>query len=253
MSGLPVDPQAAEFFNRQMDDLDNRMCCDCGTAGATWVSIQHGIYLSIGAAGLHRSLGVKVSFVQSTTMDSWKPIHLKMMELGGNRRFNDFMKEQGIPADMPIREKYSTRAAAWYRENLKALAEGKEPLAPLPAGTGLEAADPTSPSDTRQLLDQVFAEAHNTDSTTCSTFFQEDDSHEDSKHTSRSFCQKLSDCFKPSSWCSATKKPVPEEAVDMYTISKQLSVAPLPTLLCSQTLTCKYATLKVDTSLVVPA
>jgi len=247
MSTLPVDPQAAEFFSRQLDDLDNLHCCDCGTAGATWASIQHGIYLSIGAAGLHRSLGVKVSFVQSTTMDSWKPVHLKMMELGGNRRFNDFMEEQGVPAEMPIREKYSTRAAAWYRENLRALAEGNEPLAPLPAGTGLEPTEPTSPFSKK--LDQVFAEARSESMTSGGTFHNEEDCHEDSKHTSRSLCQKLSACFRPSTWHHASKVPVhEEEPEDFHSQCMKGQVMPLPTLLTSKLGDCKHETLKVHAS-----
>merc|ERR1719181_2742855 len=115
---MVVDPAASEFFTTQQEDNANRACCDCGTEGASWASISYGIYLSIGAAGLHRSLGVKVSFVQSTTMDSWKPVHLRMMELGGNRRFQVFLREQGVPENMPTREKYCTRAAEWYRQNL---------------------------------------------------------------------------------------------------------------------------------------
>lgn len=152
-----VDPMASEFFGKHVDDPENGICCDCGTKGASWASISHGIYLSIGAAGLHRSLGVKVSFVQSTTMDSWRPVHLRMMELGGNRRFHTFLREQGIPEDMPIRDKYSTRAAEWYRKNLKALAEESELPMPLPPGTGHLPASPTSPVS--HVLDQVYAAA----------------------------------------------------------------------------------------------
>lgn len=221
-----------------MEDLDNRMCCDCGTAGASWVSIQHGIYLSIGAAGLHRSLGVKVSFVQSTTMDSWKPIHLKMMELGGNRRFNEFMEEQGIPAEMPIREKYSTRAAEWYRENLRAVAEGLEPLAPLPAGAGLEPTEPTSPLFTRQVLDQVFAAAPSKEAIPSAGVLQEDDSHEASRSASRSLCEKLSSCFRPSLWRSATQGSVYEEPV--------VPAVPLPTLLGLKPQASKHEALKAS-------
>jgi len=59
---------------------------------------------------------------------------------------------------MPIREKYQTRAAAWYREELRALAEGREPPSPLPLNTGhlstCEAA-----SETQLMLDKVFAQA----------------------------------------------------------------------------------------------
>lgn len=160
-----MDTKAAEFFCTQMEDPANCLCCDSGIEGAAWASISHGIYLSIGAAGLHRSLGVKVSFVQSTTMDSWKPVHVRMMELGGNQRFQLFLKEQGVPEDIPIREKYSTRAAEWYRRNLKALAEGLEAPSALPPATGHLPATDCSCA-TGCVLDQVFATVPHSGSTT---------------------------------------------------------------------------------------
>jgi len=141
---------------RQQDDA-NGVCFDGGVGEPTWASVSHGVFLSIGACGVHRSLGVKVSYVQSTTMDSWKPIHLRMMRLGGNKRFQDFLDSHGVPRDMPIREKYQTRAAAWYRECLRAEAEGREVPEPLPAGTGhLSCNDVQSPE--QRVLDAVFAE-----------------------------------------------------------------------------------------------
>jgi len=152
---MPIHPQAAAFFSKQMEDPENHSCCDSGAGEPTWASISHGIYLCINAAGVHRSLGVKTSFVQSTTMDSWTPKHLKMMELGGNRRFNEFMTVHCIAVDMPIREKYRTRAAKWYRENLLALAEGLGPLEPLLKGTGHLPVD--IPCSSAQChLDRVF-------------------------------------------------------------------------------------------------
>jgi len=153
-----VDAKAVEFFCGQQQAPCNQACADSGVANPEWASVSHGIYVSIGASGIHRSLGVRVSVVQSMTMDSWRPVHLRMMELGGNQRFQDFMDQHGIPKDMPIREKYQTRAAAWYREELRALAEGREPPSPLPPNTGhlstCEAA-----SETQLILDAVFAQA----------------------------------------------------------------------------------------------
>merc|ERR1719369_1388408 len=120
-----VDPEAQRLFQKmQQDDTANTFCADSGVANPQWVSVLHGIYIDIGASGVHRSLGVRVSVVLSTTMDSWRPLHLKMMELGGNRRFVDFLDQHNIPHDMPIRKKYQTRAAEWYRRNLRAEAEG---------------------------------------------------------------------------------------------------------------------------------
>jgi ADP-ribosylation factor GTPase-activating protein 1 len=69
-------------------------------------------------------------------MDSWKPLQLKMMELGGNQKLKDFFRKHNIADDMPIKQKYNTRAADWYRKNLRALAEGTESPAPLLEGSG---------------------------------------------------------------------------------------------------------------------
>lgn len=131
-------------------------CCDTESSSPLWASVSHGIYLSIEAAGIHRSLGVSTSFVLSVTLDHWTPSQLRMMELGGNQRWNDFLLEQGIPEDMPIREKYSTRGAAWYRACLRAEADGLDPPAPLPPGTGhLSMHDKPNPALT--VLDRVYA------------------------------------------------------------------------------------------------
>jgi len=123
-----------------------------------WASVSHGVYISIGASGIHRSLGVKTSFVQSTTMDSWKPLHLRMMELGGNRRFREFLESHGVASTLPIREKYQTKAAAWYREALKAEAEGKPLPEPLAPGTG-HLLTCEAPSKEQVMLDRIFARA----------------------------------------------------------------------------------------------
>jgi hypothetical protein len=155
-----VDAVAAAFFKAQMESPENNICMDGGDHKAEWASVSHGTYICIGAAGVHRSLGVKTSFVQSTNLDSWRPSHLKMMELGGNARFAEFMRAHGVPEDMPIREKYSTRAAAWYRKSLRAEAEGTELPEPLPEGTGHLPAEETlgrSNSSGEAVLDQVFS------------------------------------------------------------------------------------------------
>jgi len=136
------------------DDLNCR-CFDSGLPPA-WASVSHGIYISIGAAGVHRSLDVRVSRVQSLEMDAWKPLHVRMMQLGGNRRFSEFLLEHGVKEDMPIRAKYFTRAADWYRKNLLAEAEGSEPPAPLPAGTGALPMEGVQPE--AAVLDKVFAD-----------------------------------------------------------------------------------------------
>lgn len=156
MSRGDVARHAPEFFSAQLSDPANGTCCDGGPGEAEWASVSHGIYLSIAAAGVHRSMGVRTSFVQSTAMDAWKPLHLRMMELGGNRRFNDFLRQHGVPEGAPLREKYATRAAAWYRRSLRAEAEGSEAPEPLAEGTGHLPEEECAAS---AVLDRVFAEA----------------------------------------------------------------------------------------------
>lgn len=154
-----VDPHAVEFFEKVLlEDPANAVCCDHPCDGAQWASVSHGIYISLRASGAHRSLGVKTSFVLSTTMDSWKPEQLRMMELGGNRRFQEFLRTHGVNEDLPIRHKYSTRAAEWYRKNLRALVDGTTPPEPLPEGTGHLPVDGADTA-THQLLDHIFSDA----------------------------------------------------------------------------------------------
>lgn len=131
-----MDEVTRAFFRKQMEESENQTCIDCGSAAPQWASVSHGCYISLESSGVHRSLGVHISFVRSVTMDSWKPLQLKIMELGGNRRLKAFFQQHNIPDNMSIAQKYNTRAAEWYRRNLRALAEGSDPPPPLPAGTG---------------------------------------------------------------------------------------------------------------------
>jgi len=60
-------------------------------------------------------------------MDSWSDIQLAMMKSGGNARLREFFDNYKIPSEGPIDAKYRTKAGAYYREMLKALAEGNQP------------------------------------------------------------------------------------------------------------------------------
>eukprot|EP00928_Gymnodinium_smaydae_P091549 TRINITY_DN75269_c0_g1_i1.p1 TRINITY_DN75269_c0_g1~~TRINITY_DN75269_c0_g1_i1.p1 ORF type:complete len:422 (+),score=38.46 TRINITY_DN75269_c0_g1_i1:66-1331(+) len=131
-----MDDATRAFFRDEQQDPSNRICVDDGSPDPQWASISHGCYISIGSSGIHRGLGVHISFVRSIAMDSWKPVQLKQMKLGGNKKLREFLERHGVPNDTPIARKYRTRAAEWYRLNLRALAEGTTPPPPLPDGTG---------------------------------------------------------------------------------------------------------------------
>jgi hypothetical protein len=205
------DTLAEAFFQTQFEDFDNCLCCDSGRVQPFWASISYGIYISIEAAGVHRSLGVKRSRVQSITMDSWKPLHLTMMRMGGNRKFNGFLKEHGIPEDLPIREKYHTRAAEWYRENLSALAQGLQALAPLQPGTGHLPID-RCPSAEEKKLDAVFS------LTPCPDSMSAGGVHERYEECQQSYMKSV--CHR---LCSCLTLRIPETQIDESLEEKKMS------------------------------
>jgi hypothetical protein len=56
-------------------------------------------------------------------MDSWTPAQIEIMKAGGNDTCNQFLYSRGVPRNASIREKYSSDAAALYKQVLKARAE----------------------------------------------------------------------------------------------------------------------------------
>jgi len=49
------------------------------------------------------------------------------MKCGGNLKLKQFFEFYNMPKEAPIDFKYKTKAGVYYRELLKALAEGKAP------------------------------------------------------------------------------------------------------------------------------
>ena len=63
---------------------ENRLCADCKARGPTWASVNLGVFVCLNCSGIHRSLGVHVSKVRSTTLDTWLPEQVAFVKSLGN-------------------------------------------------------------------------------------------------------------------------------------------------------------------------
>eukprot|EP00736_Rhodelphis_marinus_P009056 Rmarinus@m.20433 len=119
MSAKFLAPDLQEY----LENDDNWICFECGqntkslgeeedkeVGWGTWCSATYGVTLCLTCSGIHRSIGVHLSFVKSPFKDKWTPDHLAVIKEGGNEKAREFLKSVGADTSYQSPENLNAQA-----------------------------------------------------------------------------------------------------------------------------------------------